>query len=269
MEPMERLNKIIARFGICSRRAAEQLLLDGKVSVNGMTVTDVGGKADPTQDRIKVNDQIIGGKSFNAKHVYILLNKPKEYITSVRDPEGRPTVMELLPRLRCRVYPVGRLDYDSEGLLLFTNDGDLAHRLMHPRMEIQKTYWVKVKGKITEEKIKKIEAGNISLATGKTAPCQIRKLGERVENSWIEIKLHEGKKREIRRMMLKMGHPVTKLKRVAYAFLKIGSLATGMCRYLTAKEVSDLQKLAGTGETEIGKMGATERPKKRLQQERK
>jgi len=236
----ERLQKIIANAGISSRRHAEMLITEGKVEVNGAVVTQLGAKADPSRDHIKIDGKKI---RLNSHKVYLLLNKPSGYITSAHDPEGRPTVMHLVRDVKERVYPVGRLDYESEGLLLLTNDGDLAHALMHPSMEIKKTYWAKVEGHISSAHIKKIEAGGISLPTGKTAPCKIRFLRETAQNSWIEIILHEGKNRHVHRVMEKVGHPVLKLKRVYYAFLKVANLSIGSYRHLTFSEVSGLRKL--------------------------
>jgi 23S rRNA pseudouridine2605 synthase len=237
---MERLQKVISKAGIASRRHAEQLILEGRVQVNGSVVTKLGTKVDPQKDHIKVDGKRI---QVTPHQIYLLLNKPKGYITSVHDPEGRPTVMDLVADVRERTYPVGRLDYDTEGLLLLTNDGDLAQALMHPRTEIEKTYWAKVKGRLIEEEVKKVERGGISLPEGKTAPCRIRRLRETVENTWIEIILHEGKKRQVRMMMEKIGHPVIKLKRVGYAFLKVGNLPLGVYRRLTPNEVKGLQRL--------------------------
>lgn len=238
---MERLQKVIARAGIASRRHAEALIVEGKVQVNGKVVTELGTKVDPAKDHIRVDGKRIQAES---QKIYLLLNKPKGYITSVQDPEGRPTVMDLIAEVKERVYPVGRLDYDTEGLLLFTNDGDLARALMHPSTEVEKTYWAKVKGRLTEEEMKKVEQGGISLPEGKTAPCKIRFLrSTTAENEWVEIILHEGKKRQVRMMMEKIGHPVAKLKRVGYAFLKLGNMPLGAYRYLSPIEVGKLKNL--------------------------
>ncbi len=236
---MERLQKIIARAGIASRRHAETLILEGAVSVNGAVVTTLGTKVDPARDHVKVHGKGIPPQT---RSVYLLLNKPKGHITSVSDPQGRPTVMDLIPDVTERVYPVGRLDYDSEGLLVLTNDGELAQKLMHPRHEVEKRYWVKVSGHPTEATLRKVAQGGISIPTGRTAPCQVRSLSETEEYSWLEVALHEGKNREIRRVMEKIGHPVNKLKRVGYAFLKIGNLSPGAYRHLTPDEVARLQR---------------------------
>ncbi len=235
----KRLQKIIAEAGIASRRHAEELILEGAVLVNGAVVTALGTKADPVRDHIKVHGKRILPQ---ARFVYLLLNKPKGYITSVKDPQGRPTVMDLIQGIPDRVYPVGRLDYASEGLLLLTNDGEMAQKLMHPRHEIEKRYWVKVSGHLTDAKLQKVSSGGISIPTGRTAPCLVQRLSQTKEYSWLEVTLHEGKNREIRRVMEKIGHPVNKLKRVGYAFLKVGDMSPGAFRHLTLEEVSRLRK---------------------------
>ncbi len=237
----DRLQKVIAQAGIASRREAETMISEGRVIVNGAVVTEQGMKVDPASDYIKVDGKRLKKAS---RKVYILLNKPKRYITTRHDPEGRPTVMDLIADVKDRVSPVGRLDYETEGLLLLTNDGDLANALMHPKNEVEKTYWAKVRGHLSEETLLKIARGGISLPTGKTAPCKIRKIHETKENGWVELVLHEGKKREIRRVLERVGHPVVKLKRVAYAFLKIRALGIGKYRHLTSYEIKKLQAIA-------------------------
>jgi pseudouridine synthase len=236
---MERLQKIIAKAGIASRRAAEALILDGKVRVNGTIVTELGVKADPVKDYIKINGKRIGAQD---KKVYLILNKPKGYITSVSDPDGRPTVMQLIAGIKERLYPVGRLDYYTEGLLLLTNDGELANKLMHPRYGIEKKYLAKVKGTPSESEIKKLALGGIPVAGALSAPCQIRALRKTAQNAWFELILHEGRKREVRVLMDNIGHTVLKLKRVQYAHLKLGTLPPGAYRYLTEREVEGLEK---------------------------
>lgn len=249
----DRLQKILAAAGIASRRHAETLIAEGHVQVNGAVVTEAGTKADPSKDHIKVD-----GKKIPAleRKVYLLLNKPKGYITSRSDPEGRPTVMDLVSEIRERVSPVGRLDYETEGLLLLSNDGDLANGLMHPKNGVEKTYWTKVKGRFKEKDLKRIARGGIPLPTGKTAPCKVRSLRQTDSKEWIELILHEGKKREIRMMMLRVGHPVIKLKRVAYAFLKIGDLPLGSYRHLTSYEVKKLKTIIEKGSMSKEGLGA-------------
>lgn len=237
---MERLQKVLAKAGLASRRQAESMIEARRVQVNGRVVTVLGTKVDPSKDHVKVD-----GKRLRPveRKVYLLLNKPKGTICSLRDPEGRPTVMDLVSDVRERISPVGRLDYDTEGLLLLTNDGDLGNALMHPRNRIEKNYWVKIKGHLSEKTLERIVHGGITLPTGKTAPSRARVLRQTDRNDWIELVLHEGKKREIRLMMERMGHPVVKLKRVGYAFLKIGDLRIGVYRSLTMNEVKKLQGL--------------------------
>ena len=238
--PSERLQKLIARAGIASRRAAEELILDGQVTVNGRVVRELGSKADPASDHIKVRGKLL---LFKSPAIYLMLHKPKGYVTTLRDPEGRPTVIDLLRGVKGRVFPIGRLDYDTEGLLLLTNDGDLANLLMHPRGEIPKTYAAKVKGKLTDEELAELEKGGMPLRTGQTAPCRVRRMREAAENSWIELTLHEGKRRQVRVMLERVGHEVLKLTRIKYAGLSLGDLSRGQFRFLTVEEVRRLRTL--------------------------
>lgn len=239
---LERLQKIIAAAGIASRRKAEELIQQGLVSVNGKTVTELGSKADPETDSIRVNDKLLKGAE---RHEYIALNKPRGYVTTVSDPEGRPTVMELV-HSKARIYPVGRLDFNSEGLLLLTNDGDLAHKLMKAASHIPKTYLVKVAGHPEEEKLRRLRAG-VTIAEERnpgrrvrTAPAQIRVIKE-AENPWLEVTLHEGRNRQIRKMFEEVGHHVEKIRRVRYGPLEL-DLPPGESRMLNLKEVAQLQR---------------------------
>ncbi len=198
--PAERLQKIIAAAGIASRRKAEELIAGGLVSVNGQIITELGTKADREHDHIRVNGKLLHGAE---RHVYLLMNKPKGYVTTLRDPEGRPTVMDLLRGVGARVYPIGRLDYASEGLLLLTNDGELANRMMKAASHLPKTYMVKVAGNPTGEGLGRLREG-ISIPTDRgkrvrTAPAKIRVIRESA-NPWYEVTLIEGKNRQIRRM---------------------------------------------------------------------
>ena len=206
----ERLQKIMAGSGIASRRKAEEIIVAGRVTLNGKVVTEQGTKADPERDVICVDGKLLERKE---RLVYFLLNKPKGYVTSVSDPEGRPTVMDLVPNLKERVYPVGRLDYASEGLLLMTNDGALAQKLTNAGSHVPKTYLVKVSGKPKEESIERLRAGvTITLQDGrrvKTSPAKIR-LAEDGANPWYEVILIEGRNRQIRRMFERVGHRVRK-----------------------------------------------------------
>jgi 23S rRNA pseudouridine2605 synthase len=236
----ERLQKIIAAAGIASRRKAEQLITGGLVSVNGQVVTELGSKADSETDHIRVNGKLLHGAEH---HVYLLLNKPKGYVTTLRDPEGRPTVMDLLHGVSARVYPVGRLDYASEGLLLLTNDGEFANYLMKAASHVPKTYMVKVAGQPTAEGLARLRAGLfIASPNGrrvKTSPAKIRLLRE-AGNPWYEITLLEGRNRQIRRMFEAIGHHVEKIKRVRYGALEL-DVHPGKFRRLTPQEVTRLK----------------------------
>lgn len=239
---LERLQKIISRSGIASRRHTEEMILQGRITVNGNVIRELGAKADPEKDHIKVNGKLINPRQTKT---YILLNKPKGYITSLRDTEGRPTVMDLLRRVRAKVYPVGRLDYDTEGLLLLTNDGDLANAIMHPKREISKTYHVKLKGILEDRDLDKLRKG-IKIEGGITAPAEAKRLKRTNENSWIEMTIYEGRKRQIRRMLERIGYPVLKLKRIRIGFLDLKGLEIGRYRYLTSEEVSRLKAMTLT-----------------------
>ena len=241
--PAERLQKIIAAAGIASRRKAEELITGGLVSVNGQIVTELGTKADRERDHIRVNGKLLHGAE---RHVYLLMNKPKGYVTTLRDPEGRPTVMDLLRGVGARVYPVGRLDYASEGLLLLTNDGELANRMMKAASHIPKTYMVKVAGNPTGEGLGRLREG-ISIPTDRgkrvrTAPAKIRVIRESA-NPWYEVTLIEGKNRQIRRMFEEIGHHVEKIKRVRYGPIEL-DVHPGKFRKLTIDEVTKLKSLA-------------------------
>jgi len=237
---LERIQKIISAAGVTSRRAAEQLILDGRVRVNGQVVTELGTKADAGKDHIKVDGKLINPKQ---PLTYVMLNKPAGYVTTMSDPEGRPTVLNLLKGLKVRVYPVGRLDYNTEGLLLLTNDGDFAHLVTHPKHEFPKTYRAKVKGVLEDRQIAELEAG-VHLDDGRTAPAKLKKVSKEEANSWLEITIHEGKKRQVRRMFDRVGHSVIKLKRIRTGNLLLGDLPEGVFRYLTPEEVQALKDLA-------------------------
>ena len=241
--PAERLQKIIAAAGIASRRKAEELITGGLVSVNGQTVTELGSKADPERDHIRVNGKLLHGPE---RHVYLLMNKPKGYVTTLRDPERRPTVMDLLHGVGARVYPVGRLDYASEGLLLLTNDGEFANRLMKAASHVPKTYMVKVAGTPPGEGLSRLREGIfIASDRGKrvrTAPAKIRVIRESA-NPWYEVTLIEGKNRQIRRMFEEIGHHVEKIKRVRYGPLEL-DVHPGKFRKLTPEEVTKLKSFA-------------------------
>lgn len=234
----ERLQKIIANAGIASRRKAEELILEGSVTVNGQVVWELGAKADPEKDAIKVKGKLIHQPQ---KKTYIVLNKPRGYITSMSDPQGRPVVTELLKGVRARVYPVGRLDYESEGLLILTDDGDLAHTLMHPSHETPKTYVAKVKGVLEDKEIGRLEKG-IRLREGVTAPAVVKRIKKTDSNSWIEITVHEGRYRQVRRMLDEVRHSVLRLIRIRYGPIELGDTPPGKYRYLTPEEIKSLRK---------------------------
>lgn len=233
----KRLQKILSEMGVASRRKAEELILEGRVTVNGRTAT-LGMKADPSKNHIKVDGKLLIRPEPKA---YIIFNKPKNVVTSLHDPEGRTTVKDFLKGVKFKVFPAGRLDYDSEGLLLLTNDGDFAYALMHPSKQIPKTYLIKVKGIPEEEAIKKLRSG-VRLKDGITAPATVKKVTKTANNSWFEITIHEGKKRQIRRMFEKIGHPVLKLKRTRINGIALGNLKSGEYRFLIPEELNKIKK---------------------------
>ena len=244
---MERLHKFLARCGVASRREAESLILQGRVTVNGQVIQELGTKIEPGKDRIEVDGIPVKPQPY----IYIALNKPKGVVTTVEDREGRPTVMDLLKGFKTRVYPVGRLDMESEGLLLLTNDGELAFRLMHPRYHVEKRYLVKVRGTPTEKKLDKLRKG-IRLEDEKrkglyrkTAPARIKVIKSRGKETELEVILREGRKRQIRRMFQAIGHPVVSLVRVAVGNITLEGLPKGKYRHLTPQEVAELKRRVG------------------------
>ena len=238
---LERLQKYLAHAGIGSRRSCEKLILEGKIKVNGKVVTTLGTKIDPLQDIVEVNNQVIGKKE---KKIYVLLNKPAGYVTTLKDPQGRPTVKELVKDLNIRIYPVGRLDYATEGLLLLTNDGQLSYRLTHPRYKIPKTYEVLVQGNPSKSALEKLKKG-IVLEDGLTQPALIKILKQWKNKTLIKITIYEGRNRQVRRMFQAINHPVLYLKRVQEGSLRLGKLAKGEYRFLTEEEVKRLKKEVG------------------------
>jgi pseudouridine synthase len=241
MEKMRiRLNKYLALAGVASRREADRMISEGRVSVNGERVEMLGIQVDGEKDRVEVD-----GKSVKPMKsgVYLMLNKPPGYLVTAKDPFQRPTIMDLLPATKNRIFPVGRLDFDSEGLLLFTDDGDLAHRLMHPSYQVLKEYRVRVKPKPDLSTLATLEKG-IVLDGKKTAPAKFRVLATTTKGTLIMAKLHEGRKRELRRMFELMGFRVLALKRVRLGSLHLGPLKKGKWRYLTQDEVTRLKKKA-------------------------
>jgi pseudouridine synthase len=236
----ERLQKILARAGITSRRKAEQLIVEGRITVNGETVTGLGAKADPTKDEIRVDGSLV---RLPRRFLYIAMNKPREVVTTLSDPQGRTTVKHLLKGLRERVFPVGRLDYHSEGLLLLTNDGELANRILSPAGHVEKVYHVKVNGPLTQEQLAQFRSG-ISLHGRRTAPASIRLL-KAAANPWYEVRLTEGRQQQIRLMFKNLGRLVEKLRRVQIGPLSLGKLPPGAWRLLTDEEVRRLRRAAG------------------------
>jgi 23S rRNA pseudouridine2605 synthase len=256
---VERLQKLLSSAGVASRRASEDLIRGGRVSVNGIIVTELGTKADPSEDDIRVDGRRI---RVEARRLYILLNKPRGYVTTRRDPQGRPTVLDLVKNVREYVYPVGRLDYDSEGLLILTNDGDLAARLTHPRHEVERVYEARVRGVPDGHALERLARG-IVIDGRRTAPARVRlvqqrspqqhgrnpaqAMGRTDQQSTVEIALHEGRQRQVRRMFDAVGHPVVRLRRVRIGPIEDRDLAPGRARPLTAQEVDKLKRAARAG----------------------
>lgn len=234
---MERLQKALARAGVASRRKAEGLIRAGRVRVNGQVVTELGTRVDPERDVITVNGQPI---SQPVSHTYILLHKPRGVLSTTSDPHGRPTVLDLV-RMEARVYPVGRLDRDSEGLILLTDDGELTHRLTHPRYEHEREYRVLVEGRVSERALQRLQEG-VELEDGLTWPAQVERLEEEGDGTWLRMVIHEGRKRQVRRMCRAVGHPVRQLIRVRMGPLTLGELRAGEWRYLTTGEVKALKE---------------------------
>lgn len=236
----ERVQKIIAKAGICSRRKAEELIVDGRVKVNGKTITELGVKANPEADVIKVDGEVIKPLK---KKVYIMLNKPTGVVTTRSDEKNRDTVMDLLRHEEKKaLFPVGRLDLNSEGLLLITNDGDFADLLTSPTHKVEKTYLIKVRGVPAEKTIDRLKKG-ILIDGRKTRRAKVQLLGHK-NNSWMEITISEGRNNQIRKMMQKVGHPVVKLRRIKIGDLELGDLQLGDFRRLTENEVNSLIKKA-------------------------
>lgn len=235
---MERLQKIIAQAGLASRRKAEKMIIAGRVKVNGQKVTELGTKVDPVNDTITVDDETI----LKERLVYLMLNKPKGYITTADDPYDRRIVLDLLKDVSERIHPVGRLDADTEGLLLLTNDGGLTYALTHPRHKVGKVYLVTCKGKISRRALRSLAEG-VELEDGKTAPAEVSLIKHKRDLSMIKILIHEGRNRQVRRMMEAVEFPVLRLKRVQIGPLVLGKLRSGSYRHLTKKEVKLLKKI--------------------------
>lgn len=236
-----RLNKFLAQAGVASRREADRMISEGRVSVNHGIVGELGIKIDPARDSVRVNGRMITKEEGK---LYILLNKPTGYLVTLKDPFQRKTIVGLLPKLKKRVYPVGRLDSNSEGLLLLTNDGELAYRLMHPRYRVKKVYEVSTKGIPSQKNLQRLEKG-VLLDHIKTAPATVILCRIDSHNARIRIELTEGRKREVRRMFRAIGHDLRSLRRINFAGLSLGNLKKGQWRFCTPSEIAGLKKQVG------------------------
>ena len=246
-----RLQRAIAQAGLASRRAAEEMIRQGRVVVNGRVVQELGTKVDLKHDNILVDRKPLSSVS---EKVYLLLYKPTNYVTTVRDPQGRKTVMDIIKKSSIRLFPVGRLDYDAEGLIVLTNDGDLAHRLQHPRYGVLKTYQVKVKGHPQESVLNALRTG-VQLEEGTTAPAEVDVIRTLPQSSWLKVVLHQGWYRQIKRMCEAVGHAVLKIRRIAYGPLQVGQLTPGAYRHLKRNEIRQLYRLVQLDQSELKKHG--------------
>jgi 23S rRNA pseudouridine2605 synthase len=242
-----RLSKILAQAGLASRRGAEALLEAGRVTVNGVVRLEPGAQADPATDAIALDGRPVGPRQ---EHAYVLLHKPQGYVTSLHDPEGRRVVTDLLPAGSPRIFPVGRLDYDAEGLLLLTNDGELANRLLHPRYEIPRVYEVEVEGRVAPADLARWRRG-VLLPDGPARPSAVRILKHGTGSSWLNVTFREGRYREVKRYCKALGHPVTRLRRVQFGPLRLGTLPSGRTRALTIAELDRLRSLRHQGASPI------------------
>lgn len=234
----DRLQKVMAHAGVASRRKSEEIIKEGRVEVNGEVVTEMGFKVEPEVDEIKVDGEIISKE----KRVYLLLYKPLGYVTTVDDPRGRKTVLDLIDGIKQRIYPVGRLDYNTSGLLVLTNDGELTYVLTHPSYEIKKTYLVEAKGYINDNKLNKLETG-VKLSDGITSPARTELMDRDSFTTKFKLTIHEGRNRQVRRMCEKISNPVKKLERIKFANLNLEGLEPGEYRELTTKELKKLKNL--------------------------
>ncbi|HBH87893.1 MAG TPA: pseudouridine synthase, partial [Syntrophaceae bacterium] len=232
----ERLQKIISGSGISSRRVAEQMIVEGRVTVNNVVVRQLGVKADIDEDEIRVNGKLIYPET---SKVYLMLHKPKGYVTTLHDPQGRPVVKDLIVGVSERLFPVGRLDYDSEGVLFMTNDGEFSLKIQHPRFRIPKTYMVKIEGTLAASEIRVLSKG-VKLMDGIFKPDSVHILKKNPRSCWLRLIITEGKNRVIRRGFESLGHPVVRLIRTAISDVSLGNLKAGTFRYLTSKEVESL-----------------------------
>ncbi len=240
---MERLQKIISRAGAASRREAERMILSGRVQLNGQVVTELGVQAEFGRDEIAIDGQVL---KLQVPRLYFLLNKPQGYISAVKDDRDRKTVLDLLPKVKEYIYPVGRLDYDTEGLLILTNDGEMMNGLLHPSYEINKTYVAQAQGVVKQGQLQKLAEG-ILLEDGMTAPAKVKLLKQAKDHSscLVQLTIHEGRNRQVRRMLQAVGHKVLKLRRTSFAGLTLQGVELGAYRELTQEEITALKKLAG------------------------
>jgi pseudouridine synthase len=260
---MERIQKILAHSGVASRRAAEQMMLEGRVTVNGEVIDRLGAQADPEHDHIKVDGRRL--KLHAGSRSYLLAFKPREMITTMSDPEGRPTIVDLLREhgIRKRVYPVGRLDWDADGLLLLTDDGELANKVMHPRSHLPKVYQVRLKGNPSERDLERIRRGIVLEPGLRTLPAEVAVEAEEESGTRLRITLIEGRQNQIKRMFERIGHPVRRLRRVQIGPLRLGKMKPGELRSLTARELEQLQAvLSGERLVRIPKVVTTSRPQR-------
>jgi 23S rRNA pseudouridine2605 synthase len=248
---MERLNKLLAHAGVGSRRHVEELIAAGRVSVDGQPVRELGTKVDPEAQRVAVDGQPVKLE----RTVYWVVNKPRGYLCTNEDPAGRPRAIDLVPHVEQRVYTVGRLDEDSEGLLLLTNDGDLAHRLMHPRYGVEKTYLVQVAGHPSREDVRQLLAG-VWLSDGHVRARRVKVMKSQGDSTWLQVVLSEGKNREIRRMLARLKHKVLRLRRVAIGPVRLDELPKGKARKLSLAEVNELKRSAGKAAPEQEEVAA-------------
>lgn len=246
MPGMERLNKYLARCGVGSRRRCDELIAAGRVKVDGVPITDLGLRLDPSRHQVAVDDHPVRPEHL----VYWVVHKPPGYLCTNADPAGRPRAVDLLPHVEQRVFPVGRLDEASEGLLLMTNDGDLAATMMHPRYGIPKTYQVQVAGRPSAADLRKLLEG-VWLSDGRVRARSVKRLKRQGQSTWLRIVLTEGKNREIRRMLAKLGHKVMRLRRVAIGPVKLDRLPRGKARRLSAAELAELRRLAAVAREKI------------------
>lgn len=237
----ERLQKFLANAGVTSRRKAEELIKKGRVKVNGVVITELGTKVDPDKDKIVFGEKVI---TISSQYTYIMVNKPKGYITTVTDPQKRTTVIDLIPEIKKRLYPVGRLDQNTTGLLLLTDDGELAYRLTHPKFGVEKVYEVEIKGRLGAEDISKLEVG-VEVEGKLTAKSKIKIISSDAKATKLIIKIHEGRKRQVRLMFAAINRTVVNLKRVEYGGLSLDDLEEGKSRNLTNGEISLLKRKTG------------------------